>query len=85
MEKLFLRPAEAAELLGFCRTTIYGLIHKEAGFPYCKIGKSVRISLSALREWAHKKGMEISEPPSKARSRRTKTPTHKTTRTRRAS
>lgn len=84
MEKLFLRPAEAAELLGFCRTSVYKLIRQEA-IPFCKIGKSVRISLPALREWAHKKGMEVSEPPSKARSRRTKAPAHKATRTRRAS
>ncbi len=85
MEKLFLRPAEAAELLGFCRTSVYKLIRQEAGFPYCKIGKSVRISLPALQDWARRKGMEISEPPNKARPRRAKAPAHKATRTRRAS
>lgn len=57
MEKLFLRPSEAAEMIGFCRTSIYKLIRQEQ-IPYCKIGKSLRISVAALEEWAKSKGFE---------------------------
>ncbi len=61
MERLFLRPAEAAELIGFCRTSMYKLIRQEE-IPFCRVGKSIRISVSALKQWAEHKGLELQLP-----------------------
>ena len=55
MEKLLLRPSEAAELIGVKRTTFYRLV-KSKQIPTCLVGKSIRISLAALRKWADGKG-----------------------------
>ena len=50
MEKLLLRPAEAAQLLGIGRTKVYELL--AAGvLPSVKIGACVRIPVDALRQW----------------------------------
>lgn len=61
MEKLFLRPAEAGELLGFSRAAVYSLIHRHE-LPACKIGKSIRINRAALEQWAANKALELSKP-----------------------
>ena len=50
MERLLLRPHEAAELLGLCRSTVYELIASGA-IPSITIGKSRRVPLEALRAW----------------------------------
>lgn len=50
MEKLLLRPREAAEVLGLCRSKVYELI-ASGTIPSITIGKSRRIPLDALREW----------------------------------
>jgi excisionase family DNA binding protein len=51
MEKLFLRPKEAAEVVGLGRTRFYELVR--AGIiPSCRIGKSLRIPTASLRAWA---------------------------------
>ncbi len=50
MERLLLRPHEAAELLGLGRSTVYELIAGGA-IPSIIIGKSRRIPLEALRAW----------------------------------
>ena len=50
MEKLLLRPHEAAEALGLCRSKVYELIASGA-IPSITIGKSRRIPLEALRAW----------------------------------
>lgn len=50
MEKLMLRPREAAEAVGVGRTVFYQLIR--AGIiPSCRIGKSIRVPVAALRKW----------------------------------
>lgn len=72
MEKLFLRPAEAAEMIGFCRTSIYKLIRQEE-IPFCKIGKSLRISVTALQDWARKKGLEFTPAPEQSKPHRKRT------------
>jgi excisionase family DNA binding protein len=66
MEKLFLRPAEAGELIGFSRAAIYHLIHSEE-LPACKIGKSIRINRAALEQWAANKALELSKPTGRHR------------------
>ena len=50
MERRRLRPHEAAELLGLCRSTVYELIASGA-IPSITIGKSRRVPLEALRAW----------------------------------
>ena len=50
MERLLLRPHEAAELLGLCRSTVYELIASGA-IPSITIGRSRRVPLEALRAW----------------------------------
>lgn len=51
MEKLLLRPAEAAESLGLGRSKTYQLI-ASGTIPSLRIGKNVRVSVEALRLWA---------------------------------
>ena len=50
MERLLLRPHEAAELLGLGRSTVYELIASGA-IPSITIGRSRRVPLEALRAW----------------------------------
>lgn len=50
VERLALRPAEAAEALGVCRTTIYRMM--ETGeIPSIKIGRAKRILVEDLKAW----------------------------------
>jgi excisionase family DNA binding protein len=50
MEKLLLRPTEAAEVIGLGRSKMYELLAKGI-VPSIRIGKSVRVSVAALRNW----------------------------------
>ena len=50
MEKLLLRPNEAAELLGVGRSTIYALL-ASGDVPSVRVGRSVRLPLEAVRQW----------------------------------
>ena len=50
MDKLLLRPVEAAEALGCGRSKIYSLL-AGGDLPSVKIGASVRIPVDALRAW----------------------------------
>jgi excisionase family DNA binding protein len=50
MDKLLLRPNEAAELLGLGRSKLYELI--AAGtIPALRVGRSLRVPLDGLRRW----------------------------------
>lgn len=51
MEKLLLKPKEAAEAVGVGRTLFYRLV-KAGLLPSCRVGKSIRIPVAALRAWA---------------------------------
>jgi excisionase family DNA binding protein len=51
MEKLLLKPKEAAEAVGVGRTLFYRLV-KAGLIPSCRVGKSIRIPVAALRAWA---------------------------------
>jgi excisionase family DNA binding protein len=55
MERLFLKPAEAAELLGVGRTTVYTLI-ASGSLPAVRVGRSLRVPLAGLRAWAERRG-----------------------------
>lgn len=50
MEKLLLRPTEAADILGLGKSKTYQLLATGA-IPSVRIGKSVRVSAEVLRSW----------------------------------
>lgn len=54
MERLLLRPAEAAELLGLGRSTVYELL-SAGSLPAIRVGSSVRIPAAALRQWVEQR------------------------------
>jgi DNA binding domain, excisionase family len=53
MEKLLLRPTEAAEVIGLGRSKMYELLAKGI-VPSIRIGKSVRVPVEDLRAWIKK-------------------------------
>jgi excisionase family DNA binding protein len=50
MDKLLLRPVEAAEAIGISRSKIYELL-ASGELPSVRIGASVRVPVEALRAW----------------------------------
>jgi excisionase family DNA binding protein len=50
MDKLLLRPVEAAEAIGISRSKIYELL-ASGDLPSVRIGASVRVPVEALRAW----------------------------------
>ena len=50
MDKVLLRPTEAAEVMGIGRSKVYQLI-ASGDLPAIRIGGSVRIPVAALAAW----------------------------------
>jgi excisionase family DNA binding protein len=50
MEKLLLRPVEAAEAIGIGRSKVYELL-ASGELPSIRIGSSIRVPLDQLRSW----------------------------------
>jgi excisionase family DNA binding protein len=50
MDRLLLRPAEAAEALGVSRSRVYELI-QQGELPSLRIGGVVRVPVEGLRDW----------------------------------
>ena len=50
MEKLLLKPMEAAEILGIGRSRMYEML-AQGELPSIRIGRSVRIPVDALQLW----------------------------------
>lgn len=50
MEQLLLKANDVAETLGICRSKAYALI-ASGTLPSVRIGKSVRVPATALKEW----------------------------------
>lgn len=50
MDKLLLKPVEAAEMLGISRSKAYELLAQGA-LPIVRVGKCPRIPIEALRKW----------------------------------
>jgi excisionase family DNA binding protein len=50
MERLLLRPVEAAEVIGVSRSKLYELL-ASGDLPSARIGASVRVPVEALRAW----------------------------------
>lgn len=61
MEKLLLRPMEAAEATGLGRSKMYDLLAKGI-IPSVRIGKSVRVPVDALREWVKQQTEANNDP-----------------------
>lgn len=60
MDKLLLKVSEAAELVGLGRSKLYELM-QEGEVPVVRIGRSVRIPASGLREWVARQATAASE------------------------
>ena len=58
MDRLLLKPMEAAESLGVSRSRIYELI-SSGQLPGCvRLGRSIRVSSEALRAWVREQATE---------------------------
>lgn len=53
MDKLAVKPSEAARLVDVSRTTLYRWMNQE-GFPVVRLGGCTRILVDDLREWVKK-------------------------------
>ena len=62
MEKMLLKPLEAAQTLGIGRTKIYELIAC-GEIPSIRIGRSVRVPVYALRKWIERQNKDIEAGP----------------------
>jgi excisionase family DNA binding protein len=60
MDKLLLRPVEAAEAIGIGRSKVYELL-ASGELPSIRIGGSVRVPLDKLRDWIDRKSAERTE------------------------
>ena len=60
VDRLLLRPTEAAEAIGICRSKVYELL-ASGELPSIRIGGSVRVPLDQLREWIERKIAECAE------------------------
>ena len=50
MEKLLLKPSEAAQILGIGRSLIYELIAQKI-IPSIRIGRCIRVPSESLQKW----------------------------------
>lgn len=58
VDRLLLRPTEAAEALGIARSRVYEMI-RDGELPVVRIGtKSVRVPADALRAWVENRTTE---------------------------
>jgi excisionase family DNA binding protein len=62
MDRLLLRPAEAAEAIGVGRSKIYELL-ATGELPSIRVGSSVRVPLDQLREWIDRKATRRTDKP----------------------
>src|SRR5215510_2614699 len=58
VEKLLLRPHEAAEILGIGRSKIYALL-ATGDVPGVRVGRSLRIPVLALQRWVAEKSEAV--------------------------
>ncbi len=54
VEKLLLKPDEAAAMLGIGRSKIYALL-ADGSLPSIRLGRSIRIPAESLRQWVREK------------------------------
>lgn len=60
MDRLLLRPSEAAEAIGIGRSKVYELL-ASGELPSVRIGCSVRVPVDALRAWIDRQLAERTE------------------------
>ena len=60
MDRLLLRPMEAAEAIGVGRSKVYELL-ASGELPSIRIGGSVRVPVSKLRDWIERRTSERAE------------------------
>ena len=60
MERLLLRPTEAAEMLGISRSKIYELL-AAGSLPVVRVGNSVRVPAEVLHQWLQQRLAEQRE------------------------
>jgi excisionase family DNA binding protein len=60
MDRLLLRPIEAAEAIGIGRSKIYELL-ASGDLPSIRVGGSVRVPIDALRAWIERRLAERAE------------------------
>ena len=60
MDKLLLRPIEAADAIGISRSKIYELL-ASGELPSIRIGGSIRLPVLALKEWIARQLAERAE------------------------
>jgi len=65
MERLLLRPVEAAEAIGIGRSKVYELLAK-GELPSVRIGGAVRVPVDRLKEWVEAKVVPGRKSPSPA-------------------
>ena len=58
MDKVLLRPTEAAEVMGIGRSKVYQLI-ASGDLPAIRIGASVRVPVTALEAWIARQLAEV--------------------------
>ena len=68
MDKILLRPSEAAELLGFSRSKVYELLATGV-LPRVRVGLSFRIPSEALHRWVESQIEPAPEPSPPAASK----------------
>jgi excisionase family DNA binding protein len=66
MEKILLRPVEAADALAIARSRVYALI-ASGEIPSVRIGKSVRVPSAALSAWVRSLTENASDGDSRER------------------
>lgn len=54
MEKILLKPTEAAETLGIGRTRVYEMLAC-GELPSIRIGRSIRVPVAALQKWVEER------------------------------
>jgi excisionase family DNA binding protein len=57
MEKLLLRPEEAAQMLGIARSRLYQML-RDGHVPFVLIGNKKRVPAEALHSWAKDRARE---------------------------
>jgi len=62
MDRLLLRPAEAAEAIGIGRSKVYELL-ASGELPSIRVGSSIRVPVDGLREWVARQGEASGGPP----------------------
>ena len=61
MQRLLLKPTEAAEVLGIGRTKIYSLL-SSGELPAVRVGRSIRVPAAALQEWLDRQMVPTARP-----------------------